>query len=765
MKKYSVISLCLLLAYDCMAQSKTDDSDRMSNQLQLFNKTQFQETTYLHVNTSFLVVGESILFTVYCLNANDDRLSDLSTIAYVELINENAVPVLQTKIVLKEGIGFGDFFLPSTLSSGNYSLIAYTKWMRNFSKENFFKTQLTIINPFRKPATPTLSKNEGGVLEFFPEGGKLIANINNTIGFRAVSEKVKGSFSGKVVDEAGNVLVEFSPTFNGMGKFSLLPAMNKEYKIIIIDSLQNVYFQQLPPAFDKGIAMKVTETESAFQILLSSSSDNKNSGATILVHQKFRPIVETRVEFNEMSVSFEIKKLILPSGVSQITVFSNDGLVACERNIFSPGKEPGFDFSLERKNFKTREKVSLKLIPKDNFSANLSISIRRIESKIADNISSSWIMNGNLRREKSAGDLLLLNSNSFYYPIDKLKKKDTISWKYLPEVRGNLLSGTVRKNNELIPAIGEKVYLSVPSKEYLFFVSTTDSSGRFYFNTDKIKFNAEIIIQVDSATCPSCKIISDDSGLEDYSIFKPKELVIDSTFKKLIEQRSFITQIENAYYDQKQDSILDKPNETRFYGKPDETYRLDDYVRFPTMQDVLIEYASEIILRKKGGQFEIRVVNRRKREAFEKDPLILIDGIPIFDLNKIMNYNPLWVEKIEVVGRRYFYGSLETQGIISFTTYDGIGKNISSMKKEKYTRIQPRKKYFSPAYTFKPSALDRIPDYRIQLYWNPSVVVSKRPILVDFFTSDLSGDFEIVAEGIRNDGQLINYREIIHVDK
>ena len=542
------------------------------------NSPRYQEVVYLQVNSSFLLVGESVLFNAYCVNSITNMPSDLSKVLNVELINEGAVSVLNAKILMKDGRGYGDFFLPSTLSSGNYTLLAYTNWMRNFPGQSFFRTQVTVINPFKKPSAVT----------------SIQAN---------------------------------------------------------------------------------------------------------------RPVT-TKSKDNSPQIS-----------------------------------KSGFDFSLERKSFKTREKVKMNLSLNDTVGANLSVSVRKIDRLISSAMDSSSLPG-----------------------VEPSASSNALPIAYLPEVRGNLLTGWVRKHKKTVPVAGEMVYLSVPSKDYLFLTSVTDSQGRFYFNSNQAKFTTEAVLQIDSASCGDCEITVDEQGLDDYAFSKPTPLLIDSSFRKLIEERSLISQIENAYYSQKQDSLLDRSSASRFYGKADYTYRLDDYVRFPAMEDILIEFISEIVLRKRDGNFEIKVKDARTRETYEKNPLILIDGIPVFDVKTVLHYDPLLVEKVEVVGKRYFYGALEIQGIISISTYDGAGKNIPSLKKEKYRGVQLRKKYFSPDYTV-PSTRDRIPDYRLQLYWNPSVFVSVRPRSIEFFTSDLPGDFEVVIFGIGNDGHIIYHRDIIHVGR
>ena len=118
-----------------------------------------QEKIFVHFNSTFLVSGENFFYKIYCLNANTNKFSNLSKIAYIELINSDKNTIFKHKILLKSGIGKGDFFIKASIPSGNYKLVAYTQWMRNNGEATFFQNDITIINPFRANKRLTV-KNE-----------------------------------------------------------------------------------------------------------------------------------------------------------------------------------------------------------------------------------------------------------------------------------------------------------------------------------------------------------------------------------------------------------------------------------------------------------------------------------------------------------------------------------------------------------------------------------------------------------------------------
>jgi len=91
------------------------------------------ESVFIHFNSSVLLVGEYLYYKLYCLNTDKDQFSSLSKLGYVEMISQTGEVVFKHKIVLKDGLGYGDFFIPTTVNSGSFKLIGYTNWMRNLS--------------------------------------------------------------------------------------------------------------------------------------------------------------------------------------------------------------------------------------------------------------------------------------------------------------------------------------------------------------------------------------------------------------------------------------------------------------------------------------------------------------------------------------------------------------------------------------------------------------------------------------------------------
>ena len=103
-----------------------------------------QEKVLLTTDRTIYFAGEQIWLKTICrLTAGTDSLS---RVMYVELLDKKAKPVVQKKIRVINGLSTGVIEVPEDILTGVYYIRAYTQYMRNFEKELFYTTELTIIN-------------------------------------------------------------------------------------------------------------------------------------------------------------------------------------------------------------------------------------------------------------------------------------------------------------------------------------------------------------------------------------------------------------------------------------------------------------------------------------------------------------------------------------------------------------------------------------------------------------------------------------------
>ena len=104
------------------------------------------ERLYLSTDKECYLAGEHIWISAFCYDAVTGKLSPVSAVAYIELQNLSG-SVVQAKIALAAGRGSGLIDLPLFLPTGNYRLLAYTRYMYSESENNVFSRIITIYNP------------------------------------------------------------------------------------------------------------------------------------------------------------------------------------------------------------------------------------------------------------------------------------------------------------------------------------------------------------------------------------------------------------------------------------------------------------------------------------------------------------------------------------------------------------------------------------------------------------------------------------------
>ncbi|MCH7785303.1 MAG: hypothetical protein IIB06_07800 [Bacteroidetes bacterium] len=557
-----------------------------------------QEKVFVHYNTSLLFAGEYLYYSVYTINSATNKLSTISKIAYVELIGEDHKEVFKHKIKLEKGVGQGDFFIPTSVPSGNYKLISYTNWMLNGEKNHFFQDDISIINPYK-----------------------------------------------------------------GNQEAILMDGINDENQVI--NTSQNSKENQL----------------------------NKFNGQYI-------------------------------------------------------------SLSTDRTKYKKRENVALtiKNLMSTPLQGTYSLSVRKINT-----ISHS-------SRYKAT------NYNSLYSKNIISKNRSINELVYLPELRGELITGSVVYKETNLPASDKKVAISISGKEFIFKISSTNNNGVFYFNLDKEYTNSSAIIQVIGSDKEKYKIEISEYPSVDYSTLEFNKFKINPGMKDIILERSIYNQIENGYFSVKPDSIIIKNVKLPFYyGESTTTYDLDDYTRFSTVKEVFVEIVKHVWTRKISNE---ETVFQVRSYVMENDsnllPLIIVDDVLIQDHNHLFEYNANKIKTVSILREKYFFGTQIYQGIIAIKTIDGDYKNrlygdyIDTIE---LFSPQPEKNYFHQMYDEKTDAIsNRIPDFRSQLLWIPRININSEEITLQFFTSDNSGDYEICLEGFTVHGKPVSIRNIITVE-
>ena len=321
------------------------------------------------LTSNYILTGETLWFKLYLVDGSVHKPTEISKVAYVEILDKNNRPVLQSKVALKNGHGNGSLFLPAVIEGGNYTFRAYTSWMRNSGPEFYFHTSISIVNTFKKL---DLEKSNSQKIDaqFLPEGGNLVYGLKSKIAFRVTNAQGVGiSFSGAVVDQQNDTVITFQPAKFGIGNFYLTPEKGKEYSVIIDDDQKHRSTFKLPAVNESGYVMLVndsTENELALKIDSRTNEGSKIPAVYVFVHTR-NMIASASVNFlKDGRATVLIPKRNLQEGISHVTVFDSDMRPVCERLYFKQiTKRLSVEVTPNQREFGIRRKVSLDLNVKD----------------------------------------------------------------------------------------------------------------------------------------------------------------------------------------------------------------------------------------------------------------------------------------------------------------------------------------------------------------------------------------------------------------
>jgi len=734
-----------------------------------------REKIFVQTDKNFYLTGELIWFKVYVVDANSNLPADLSKVAYVDVLDKNNNSLLQAKVAVKNGSGSGSFYIPVTALNGAYKLRSYTNLMKNYGADLFFEKRLTIVNPQSDPEQVKVKKT-GLDLQFFPEGGDLTAGLRSKVGFKVTDADGSGrSFTGVVINQRNDTVARFKTLKFGIGQFTFTPEASGSYKAIGRAADGEIVIRELPSIKKQGAVLSVAGI-AAGKINIQVSS-NLPQELFLFVHHGEKGIVAQRLQLVDQQAAFNIDEEKMQDGINYITLFDQTGQALAERLYFKkPVKSLNIVASLNAGSFDVRQKVDLDLTTRTESGAgqvaDLSLSVYRLDplhQRDPADIVSYLLLSSELKGEIESPEYYLQNSSTeSAEALDNLlltqgwrrfSWKEVVSGKpgvlkFLPEYNGHLIAGKITDKNGRLAA-DKIVYVGMPGKRVQLYSAISDSAGNFLFNTKDFYGQNELIVQTNYELDSLYQISIQQPFFEQYSQRMLPAFNLMPVFAEELRQQSVSAQVQNIYSGSKfKQFYYPGIDSAAFFGSVHKTYDLDNYVRFTTMEEVFREYVKEAFVSRKQKRFHIKLLT--ETALLEEDPMVMLDGVPYFNLDRVFAMDPLKIKTMKIVNSRYHYGPAVFDGIISLQTFKGDlgGTEIDPHTVVlDYEGMQLQREFYSPVYDSAVQKNSRLPDFRNVLYWSPEIRTdAKGKAKLNFYTSDLSGSYIGILQGISSAG-------------
>lgn len=763
MKKKCILLLVLLFPLLTLAQENFILT-KFSN----FKSTVIQEKLLISTDRPHYVAQEIIWFKIYIVDASFHKSLDISKVTYVELLDENNQPMLQAKVALKNGIGSGSFQIPNEIQSGTYHLRAYTNWMKNFSSSLFYDKELTIVGTDAIAVEKISEQKTDYDIQFFPEGGALVDGIKSKIAYKIINQNGIGEdLNGVVVNAKNETLTKLVNSKYGMGSFAIEAKVNERLVAVFKNLKGEVFKKELPKINNSGIVMNLNRDTKGLITVNVYAKNYPSTAVTLFAHTRNQVCINETKAFTNGIASFVFNEQDLKDGISQLTIFDDSNKPVCERLYFKkPVDVLSITATLGNKTYAKRSEIAVNLNAKDN--ANVSISIYKADELNLgrnENLSTLLWLSSELKGKVEHPEYYLDHGIENSLDADNLmltqgwrrfKWNDVLGSKlfepnYVPEYRGLTINTLLNTTSNI------KTFLTVLEATPKTFFSPIKGNGKSSFLTN-FYGKKTLIFQTDPQDDSVSKFTLINPFLIHNQIYKSNSNQIANVSN--FSSRYIAAQVQAKYYEQQYQPISE--GTLNIGTTPTIVYNIDDYVKFPTIQETIKEYVRGVSTYKKNDKEYIKISYRNDLNTLDYMPekaLVLFDGIPDFNYGDILTYKTVNIDQISVLQEKYFDNDISMGGVFQIKSKD---KNLSHFKSPNaliidFEGLQQQRIFYSPKYITGEQKSSRIPDFRNLLYWNASTYLNKDANLkINFFTSDQTGRYLGLIEGLSDNGKAGN---------
>lgn len=329
---------------------------------------------------------------------------------------------------------------------------------------------------------------------------------------------------------------------------------------------------------------------------------------------------------------------------------------------------------------------------------------------------------------------------------------------FLPEIEGEIISGTLKNLKDNTPVMNKVLTLGFVGSVPFLYLSRTDSSGRFRFIVNQFG-NQDLVIQ---------PLPSDSTNLGfsvdiDPTFVRGRDSIIlklrkpDDSLIYEIDKCIVSMQVEALYklYGSIKEKPVASPPAISFYSDPEIKVDLAKYIELPTLNEVFKEIVPNVNVRDRKNNNSFKVFGTVGGSI--KNSFVLVDGVIIKDINGIIAINPEDVKQIEVINLNYFLQDQELGAIISIQTRKGDLSALdfdSRTFRREFNGYHNSYAFSSPDYSIDSILTSPKADFRNLLFWNPLVKLDQKgAAVIRFYTSDDSGLYNVILEGIGSDGE------------
>lgn len=757
--------------------------DSIALKMQWLSKAKPTTNLFVHFDKNVYSNNETVYLTGYLLKAAANPISEHNIMAIALIRDADSTVLLSDKFIMQNGLSFGSVTLPDSILTGNYHFLVYTDKLTNgvldavFNqpitiKTNIdpaFKASMKLIEPIAKddknhkvlvavtskdnrflPKPTSISYKYGNIektaktdvsgqllvslpkqdqlvdpnlylklkyakdssfismalpqakskatVKFYPEGGNLVNGLSSFIGWE-VKDQQRKPIALKAFLYQNNKLIDTIETSSyGIGKFKIVSHNDANYTVKLIHDglVDSVY--HLPKAINSGLTLTIANAvvQDTLRVTLKSSIAQK---IFIRIHNFRETFLNLPFDMESNNRVIKIPLTDVNKGITAMTTADTLGRPLAERLFFAHyDNSEKIKIETENQTYYQREKVNLKIkldsVQKQGLFSVAVVQNNRLETSKMDDIESYTYLKNELSSLPVQLKGLPYKDANYIEQILLVKGWRRYTWQDLEQVKVSdtlltidslKLTGLVTKNNK---ALNTSVTLGT--------------------------FGSKNISLIDT----------DTKGIFD---IKNEDLLVDAETKKLylfVNGDKMFThhiKINDAY--QTTSLQLAKKNTN------------DSPILPSTLQN-----NAELVLKSNEKLIRLKevVINSRNDNGFNylRGTNACGDYVCVYNILNCRNHMGDFGNKQPVAGNSYL-----TNG--KMTYYSGCSvKNLNGF--HLVNAIHEPKEFYLDDYKDPQE-----PAFFSTIYWNyGTVITSKKETELSFYTSDITGKFRIIVQGI-----------------
>lgn len=664
-------------------------------------------------------------------------------------------------------------------------------------------------------------------VQFCPEGGNLIGNVVQIVAFKAIGTNGKSKeVYGKIYDAAdGTLVTEIRSTHKGMGRFVICAEKGHSYYAEVSTDDGPTKRFELPMVEPSGVAMRVIRHADEHVFTTIATPDINLNDYAAVVHS--RGTVMTIIEDLSRLSRLQNSNLFDGIAQISIVHRATRRVVAERLFYVRDNRFAQAAIAPQKSVFEQRDKVVLTLDIKDSegkpAAGNFAMSVTDANTVAIDaaspNIISYMLLSSDLKGEvEDVGqyfadsstetlrnlDLVMMTNGWRRYALQSIIDHKFPRIMYPIEdsqrIRGSVfgLLGRARKPSVVVMDPKTKYVESFELNEYNnFIISGLDAFSTTTYIVQALNKKGKdttVRIKIESENYP---LIENGYRRDHYKSmvsFIPEQFLMRAKEKYFNEGGERIIDIEEV------EVIARKSSNTPFFATGNTGSMMHgDISRFATVSDALStfkelnvlggnittrkEYMSrntstqtitEILAETAAGDGEsatdltASISDTEEMDSDSLVPELYVNG-NLMDINNIDSYDTKYVERLAFVDGRAatMLGlSAPSGAILMEVSKEGLYTTAASdaMARVVVRSCQKPEEFYKPKYPTFDDRLSTVADLRSTIAWEPLIRTDATGrAIVEFYTADRSGTYNIVLEGITDEGELCRTLSSIEV--